>query len=72
MAEPGTTGAENEPEADNALLVDRRAYLAFADPPKKDKQVETRSGISNDPTLICEASRLERQPQNIAALIKDG
>ena len=66
MAEPGTTGAENEPEADNALLVDRRAYLAFADPPKKDKQVETRSGISNDPALICEAPRLEHPTDDFA------
>jgi len=66
MAEPGTTGAENEPEADDALLVDRRAYLAFANPPKKDKQVETRSGISNDPALICEAPRLERPTEDFA------
>jgi hypothetical protein len=59
MAEPGTRGAQNEPEADNGLLVDTRAYLAFADSPKKDKQVETRSGISNAPALICE-TYLER------------
>ena len=62
MAWPGTTGADNEPQADNTLLVDRRDYLAFADPQKKDKKVETRSGISNLLTMIYEASRLERPP----------
>ena len=62
MAWPGTTGADNEPQADNTLLVDRRDYLAFADPQKKDKKVETRSGISNVLTLICEASHFERTP----------
>ena len=66
MAWPGTTGADNEPQADNTLLVDRRDYLAFADPQKKDKKVETRSGISNVLTLICEASHFERPAGDFA------
>src|SRR5215475_8284008 len=66
MGWPGTIGADNEPQSDNTLLVDRRDYLAFADPQKKDKKVETRSGISNVLTLICEASHFERPAGDFA------
>src|ERR1044071_3037431 len=47
MASATTRGGENEPEAHHPLTIDRRDYLACADAPKYDKQVENRSGIPN-------------------------